>query len=185
MAVLVLGLMRVDSSGSVSRPATGGAMPDVVSAALTVDDDRRRLRAGLDHVAQLLECSPLSEVVHRVTIDERGTGAEQLFGADDDSIDRWMFDHPGPYAHPACTCRLGRPGGSGVVVSGDAGETGRLIGADGVHLADASILPDLVQGGLQAPVAAVANLVADDLLADDLLVGDLLADDPGAGTDDV
>ncbi len=61
--------------------------------------------------------------------------------------------------HPAGTCRMGRPGAPDTVV--DAG--GRVQGVDGLHVADASILPTIPRANTHLTVLAVAEAMAERL----------------------
>ncbi|MGI9596111.1 MAG: GMC oxidoreductase, partial [Acidimicrobiales bacterium] len=164
LAVVVVGLMRVSSIGSVTAGATVDSAPTVVTGALTTEDDRRRLRAGVRHVRQLLRRVELEPLVEQIFVDDIGTPADELDSMDDRALDRWIAQHPGPYAHPAASCAMG-PDRSNAVVACEPHQAGRLRGCEGVHLADASIMPDLVQGGLQIPVTAVADRVSAALIA--------------------
>lgn len=173
-AVVVVGLMRVDSTGRVSAATStrSGAprevsrevsRPEAVTGALTEAADRARFRTGVRHVFELLGSTELSPMVDEIFIDEHGTPASALGAMDDDSLDRFLAKHPGPYAHPAGTCAMGRDDDPRSVVTCDPEIAGQVIGTSGLFVADASIMPDLVQGGLQIPVAAIASRVAEGI----------------------
>ncbi len=61
------------------------------------------------------------------------------------------------YYHPTGTCRLGRQGDPGAVVD----ERAAVHGLDGVHVADASIVPRAVRAGTHLTTLAVAERVAE------------------------
>ena len=170
LASVVVGLLRVVSRGRVGfagRRLAGTGRPMVVTGALGHDEDRHRLRAGVRKVHELLRAGPMADLADGVYLDEAGTTADALATMDDTALDHLLADHPGPYAHPAGSCAMGPEGSPVAVVSSEEGQAGRVLGTRGLHLADASILPDLVQGGLMLPVAAIAERVAAELIGAD------------------
>ncbi len=163
LAVVVVGLMAVASTGSVVELA--GDSPVAITGSLAVEDDRRRLRSGVRHVADLLRSGPLESIVDDVFIDDVGTSVTAMPTMSDAELDAWLMAHPGPYTHPAGSCPMGPASDPGAVVDCVAGRSGRLHGYRGIRLVDASIMPDLVSGGLQIPVVAMALRVADEIIA--------------------
>jgi len=65
--------------------------------------------------------------------------------------------------HPCGTCRMG--GDQGAVVDGEM----RVGGVDRLHVVDASIMPNIVSGNLNAPVLMLAERAADFILGNDQL----------------
>ena len=57
--------------------------------------------------------------------------------------------------HPSCSCRMG--GDALAVVDGAA----RVHGVQGLRVVDASIMPDVVSGNLNAPTIMMAEKLAD------------------------
>ncbi len=163
-AVVVVGLMTVESSGSVA--IADGSRDRVVATtgALSSQNDRLRLRSGVLAIEELLRRPELAAIVDEIYVDDIGTPSSALSAMDADELDSWIAGHPGPYAHPACSCPMGPPERETSVVSGRAGGLGRLLGYGGLYVADASIMPDLVNGGLQLPVAATAERIAAELI---------------------
>jgi len=61
---------------------------------------------------------------------------------------------------------MGPSNAAGSVTASDGGAAGTLLGALGAVVVDASLFPDLVSGGLQLPVMAVAErIVAETVLS--------------------
>lgn len=168
MAVVVVGLMRVSSTGSIAGATAESAerAGDPTTGALTSQDDRRRFRSGVSEVYRLLRDPEVSPLVDEIYVDEIGTPAAAFDVMADDELDRWLIDHPGPYAHPAASCPMGPDGSARAVVSSEPERAGVLRGHEGIYLADASIMPDLVQGGLQIPVTALADRVAAAIIGE-------------------
>jgi choline dehydrogenase-like flavoprotein len=88
----------------------------------------------------------------------------ELAGFDDQQLDRWMMANQGPVYHAVATCRMGGPTDRGSCTQSDPEVAGAVRGVDGLVVADASIFPDLVCGGLQLAVTAVAERVAAGLI---------------------
>ena len=167
LAVVAVGLMVAASTGSVGPFGTGGpigGIPEVVTGILTDDDDRARLRGGVRRVARWLASDRVRSLVAEVHVDDAGAGPEILDRLTDAEFDRLLASRPGPYVHPAGTCPLGPGDDPRAVADCVPGRFGALHGHRGVRLADASVFPDLVRGGLQLPVAAVARRIADDIV---------------------
>ncbi|MFO1091323.1 MAG: choline dehydrogenase [Hyphomicrobiales bacterium] len=74
--------------------------------------------------------------------------------ASDDDIRRWLRTAAGTNYHPCCTCRMGT--GNDAVVDAD----GRVHGVEGLRVVDASIMPEIVSGNLNAPVIMMAERIA-------------------------
>lgn len=163
MAVVVVGLMRVDGTGSIRSENRSPAA--VTLGGEDSAGDRHRLALAVRDVHRLLGGDAMSPLVDTIHIDDRGTPAEALTAMTDDQLHRWLLAHPGPYSHPAGSCPMGPESDPRSVTSCEPAEAGRLLGHDGLYVADASIMPDLVQCGLQLPVMAVAERVTAAILA--------------------
>ncbi|MGF1598500.1 MAG: GMC family oxidoreductase N-terminal domain-containing protein [Acidimicrobiales bacterium] len=113
--------------------------------------DRRRMRRAVSTVAALLERVMAAGVAEAVLVDDRGTPAADLSGWSDDELDRWLVGHPGPISHLGATCRLG---------GGTLDQWGAVVGVDGVHVVDASVLPHLPNANPNLPILVVADRLA-------------------------
>ncbi|MEM9224233.1 MAG: choline dehydrogenase [Pseudomonadota bacterium] len=90
-------------------------------------------------------------------------GNEIQPGADvrtDDEIDGFIRDHAESAYHPSGTCRMGAASDPLAVVDPQC----RVIGVDGLRLADSSIFPRITNGNLNAPSIMVGEKAADAIL---------------------
>jgi choline dehydrogenase len=67
--------------------------------------------------------------------------------------------------HPSCTCKMG-PTTDPMAVVDDAG---RVHGMEGLRVVDASIMPNVVSGNLNAPTIMMAERLSDAILGKPLL----------------
>jgi choline dehydrogenase len=74
----------------------------------------------------------------------------------------WMLSTCGTGFHPVGTCRMG-PAGSGAVVD----QRGRVHGVDGLRIADASVMPDLVTSPVNLTCIMIGERIADWMRAED------------------
>jgi choline dehydrogenase len=98
-------------------------------------------------------------------------GAEILPGADaqsDESLDAVIREHAESAYHPCGTCRMGRADDPGAVVDPET----RVIGVDGLRVADASIFPQITNGNTNAPAIMVGEKAADHILGRPALARD-------------
>ncbi|WP_372573684.1 choline dehydrogenase [Ruegeria jejuensis] len=95
-------------------------------------------------------------------------GKEIQPGADlqsDDELDGFIREHAESAYHPCGTCRMGRADDPNAVVDPEA----RVIGVDGLRVADSSIFPQITNGNLNAPSIMVGEKVSDHLLGRGML----------------
>ena len=78
----------------------------------------------------------------------------------DDEIDGFLREHTESAFHPCGTCRMGAAGDAGAVVD----PKGRVIGVNGLRVADSSIFPRITNGNLNAPSIMVGEKMADHVL---------------------
>ena len=117
---------------------------------LSADHDWTTLRAGLRLVRDLGNQSPLAPFVAA----ERAPGADKLSDADLDAHIRAIAI---TVHHPLGTCRMGPDGDIGAVVDAQL----RVHGVDGLRVVDASVMPSLVGGNINAAVMMIAERASD------------------------
>ena len=78
----------------------------------------------------------------------------------DADLDAFIAEHAESAYHPCGTCRMGRADDQNAVVDPEA----RVIGVEGLRVADSSIFPRITNGNLNAPSIMVGEKVSDHLL---------------------
>lgn len=78
----------------------------------------------------------------------------------DEDLDAFIREEVESAYHPCGTCRMGRADDSQAVVDPEA----RVIGVDGLRLADSSVFPQITNGNLNAPSIMVGEKAADHIL---------------------
>lgn len=112
-----------------------------------------------------IELAILATKAIRETIRQRAwdefRGAEVTPGTgvrSDAEIEAWLRATAGTNYHPCCSCRMGTGEADSVVDN-----MGRVHGVEGLRIVDASIMPEIVSGNLNAPVIMMAERIADDI----------------------
>lgn len=83
----------------------------------------------------------------------------------DEALNDFIREHAESAYHPCGTCRMGRADDANAVVDPEA----KVIGVDGLRVADSSIFPRITNGNLNAPSIMVGEKVSDHLLGRDPL----------------
>ncbi|MGY8831160.1 MAG: GMC oxidoreductase, partial [Pseudomonadales bacterium] len=73
----------------------------------------------------------------------------------DAELDAFIREHAETAYHPSCSCKMGED--DMAVVDGQ----GRVHGVQGLRVVDASIMPLIVTGNLNAPTIMMAEKIAD------------------------
>ena len=110
-----------------------------------------------------------SSLIRRLIVRHAASDGQSIDSllADDDALIAYLRSSATGIWHPSGTCRMGRAGDPAAVV--DA--TGRVIGAQGLFVADASIMPDIPVTNLNLPTTMIGERISD------LLTGRVLPPD--------
>ena len=81
----------------------------------------------------------------------------------DAELDAYVRQHAETAYHPSCTCAMGE--GNDAVVDGQ----GRVHGLEGLRVVDASIMPNIITGNLNATTIMIAEKIADRIRGRDSL----------------
>jgi choline dehydrogenase-like flavoprotein len=145
-------LLRPEARGSVSlRSADPGADPVIRNNFLEYAADRHALRRGLQLVRRLVAQPSYAPV--------RGTEVVPGSGmSGDGDLDKYIQDTVRTVYHPCGTCRMGTDTAS--VVDSNL----LLRGVQNLRIVDASVMPDLTGGNINAPVMMIADRASDIIL---------------------
>jgi choline dehydrogenase len=83
----------------------------------------------------------------------------------DEALDDYVRDHVESGYHPCGTCRMGAKDDPMAVVDSEC----RVIGIEGLRIADASIIPQVTNGNLNAPCIMIGEKASDHILGRDPL----------------
>ncbi len=78
----------------------------------------------------------------------------------DDDLDDFIREHAESAYHPCGTCRIGRADDPNAVVDSET----RVIGVEGLRVADSSVFPRIPNGNLNAPSIMVGEKASDHIL---------------------
>ena len=115
------------------------------------EEDLRRYRDGVRRLVALEEHPAMAEVLQ---------GRVYPTDADletDDALDLWMKRNVGTGHHVSCTAKMGPRSDSMAVVD----QYGNLYGADGLRVADASIMPECIRANTNVTVLMMGERIAD------------------------
>jgi choline dehydrogenase len=137
--------LQVESRGSVTiRSANPAEPPAIRYNYLATESDRRVMVDGLKLVRRIVNAPPLRDYVT----------AEELPGTKVQTNEEWLAfvrEYGETVFHPTSTCSMGK------VVD----ERLRVIGIGGLRVIDASVMPAVPSGNINAAVIAVAEKGAD------------------------
>ncbi|MBA8880652.1 GMC family oxidoreductase [Phyllobacterium myrsinacearum] len=145
-------ILRPKSRGSVRLASRDIAdAPLIDPNFLSHPDDLRTLVRGAQLTQKILAAPALAAMNGRALY---GTGDE-----DEEGLVALIRQHSDTIYHPVGTCRMGADSRS--VVDPEL----RVRGVEGLRVADASIMPNLISGNTQAPSAMIGEKAADLILA--------------------
>ena len=149
-----VGPMRSLSQGWV-RLASADARekPKILFNYMSREEDWVEMRAAVRLAREIIAQPALAPYRGR----EIAPGASVTSDA---AIDAFIRAHVETAYHPSCTCRMGRPDDPMAVVNSST----RVIGIDGLRVVDASIMPSITTGNLNAPTIMIGEKAADIIL---------------------
>jgi choline dehydrogenase len=149
-----VGPMRSKSRGWVRlKSADPAAKPEIRFNYMSHPDDWSEMRACVRLTREIFAQSPFDPYRG----EELSPGAAVV---SDEAIDAFIRGKVETAYHPSCTCRMGRAADPLAVVDAQT----RVIGVDGLRVADASIMPSITTGNLNAPTIMLAEKAADHIL---------------------
>ena len=148
------GPMRSASRGRVQlRSANPHDAPSILFNYMSKAEDWVDFRAVVRLVRRVIGQPALS----RFAGDEISPGMQAQSDAE---LDAFLREHIESAFHPCGTCRMGRPDDASAVVDPEC----RVIGVEGLRVADSSIFPQITFGNLNGPSIMVGEKAADHIL---------------------
>lgn len=141
-------LLDPESRGKVTLASPDPmALPEVQFNFMSAAGDRERLRRAFRFIRRFFDTPPAREMVEF----ELAPGAEVQ---SDEQVDAWLRSSLISAGHPVGTCAMGSVVGSDL----------RVLGVEGLRVADASVMPTLIRGNTHAPTVMIAEKAADLIL---------------------
>ncbi len=144
-------MLHPESRGQLSLASADPAAPiRIRQNFMSTEREWKTLRAGLRLFREIMAKPTLASLV----------GAELSPGvnaATDSEIDAHIRNTAITLHHPLGTCRMGSEADDNVVVDPQL----RVRGIDGLRVVDASVMPDLISGNINAPVMMIAEKASD------------------------
>ena len=109
---------------------------------------------------EMRQCVRLTREIFAQEAFDEYRGEELAPGAGvqtDEEIDEWVRRMSDTDYHPSCTCKMGGPGDNMAVVDAEC----RVQGLEGLRVVDASVMPSIVSGNLNAPTIMIAEKASD------------------------
>ncbi len=114
--------------------------------------DRARLAEGIGRVREVAETPELRRLLGRETHPGPEVSGRQ-------AIERFLDHAAVHYYHPAGSCKMGPASDPDAVVDAE----GRVHGIEGLHVADASLMPAVTSGNTNMPTTVIGEKIARSL----------------------
>jgi len=152
-------LLRPESRGRLELASTDPRRPPrIVCNFLAIERDAATLRAGLRLAREVGHQMPLQPYIEK----EVSPGPDDW---SDVALDAHIAATGITVHHPLGTCRMGAANDEQSVVDSDL----RVRGVEGLRVIDASVMPDLIGGNINAAVIMIAEKASDLLRGKPLL----------------
>ena len=149
-----VGPMKPTSRGSVTLASKDPLAPPIIRFNYADTEHERAVMRAAIRSARDIFSQPAFDDYRG---DELAPGAALQ---SDQALDDFVRDHGESAYHPSCSCKMG-PDEASVV---DA--RGRVYGFDNLRIIDASIMPEITNGNLNAPVIMLAEKLSAAILQD-------------------
>ena len=142
-------LLNPESRGEVTLTSSDpSALPHVQFNFMSSDQDKARLLKGFRFIRSFMTTGPAARLAEL----ELAPGMD---AQDDAEIFGWLRASLISAGHPTSTCAMGS------VVDSQL----RVVGVDGLRIADASVMPKIIRGNTHAPTVMIAEKAADMIRA--------------------
>ncbi len=149
-----VGPMRSPSRGDIRLASPDPATPPRIRFNyMSTDKDWQDFRVALRLTREIFAQDAFEPFVkHEI---QPGAGAVTV-----EDLDAFVREHAESAYHPCGTCRMGRSDDPDAVVDPEC----RVIGVEGLRVADSSIFPQITNGNLNAPSIMVGEKASDHIL---------------------
>ena len=146
-------VLRPHSKGTVRLGGSSASDAPVIDPNF-LDDDRdiAVLRKGVRQMQRIMEAPPLT--------DFEPTNRHPVDMSNDHALDELIRSRADTVYHPVGTCRMGAD--SDAVVDNHL----KFRGIEGLYIADASIMPEIISGNTNAPSIMIGERAAEFIAAD-------------------
>ena len=153
---LSVGLQNAVGFGRLSLQSTDPTVqPDLDYQLFSDPYDRQRMRQAVRKALEIAESSPFSDfIVERLN----PTDADLV---SDDALDAWILRNAYTQHHIAGTCKMGPDSDPMAVVN----QHGQVHGVQGLRVADASVMPDVIRANTNATTIMIGERVAEFIKA--------------------
>lgn len=146
-----MGSMRSPSRGRVHiRSKDPLEYPSILFNYMSTEQDKREFRAGVRITRNIMKQAALAPYIGKEI--SPGEGVQT-----DAEIDAFVRQHGETAYHPSCSCAMGYD--EMAVVDTE----GRVHGLQGLRVIDASIMPEIITGNLNAPTIMMAEKISDHI----------------------
>jgi choline dehydrogenase/4-pyridoxate dehydrogenase len=144
-------MLRPESRGCIQLSSADSQKPvRIHQNFLSTDEEWATLRSGIRLARRLSQQDPLKPFIRTEFVPGRGATS-------DAKIDEHIRNRAVTIHHPVGTCKMGNSTDKMAVVN----EELQVFGIDALRVVDASVIPDLVCGHINAPVIMIAEKAAD------------------------
>lgn len=153
-----VGPMRPTSRGHVKlKSANAAEHPEILFNYMSTENDREEMRDAIRLTREILS----QDAFKPFRGEELAPGQTVQ---SDEEIDAFVRSHTESAYHPCSTCKMGDVSDPMAVVD----DAGRVHGMEGLRVIDASVMPSIVSGNLNAPTIMLAEKLADMMLGKQL-----------------
>lgn len=148
--------LRPESKGEIRlNSADNNAYPKIMPNYLSSETDRQTIFEGVKIARKIAKHAPLASKAS----EEFRPNADLPMDDYEGTID-WIANNTASIYHPSGTCKMGQD--KAAVVDNRL----RVHGIQGLRVADASIMPELVSGNTNAPTIMIGEKASDLILED-------------------
>ena len=147
------GTLRPTSRGTIRLASKNPASAPLIDPKFfDTQQDVEDLRAAARLADEIVQQTPFDNYRGERFRPELNVANDIL--KDDSRLDEWLRESSHSAYHPSCSCAIGK-----VVDS-----KGKVFGTEGLRVVDASIMPSMTSGNLNAPTIMIAEKLADAIV---------------------